>query len=217
MISHNFTLSALSKQGFEAKQNTRLFPLQALQEHSTGILYNHTTNTLKYDWLELSGVQAPTFQMLLDNNALSETGTAKFIGLDIDPDVISGCIEHYSQPHLRHLQEWHTGNLEALLERKNAFPNVGVLVYDTEDGIWRGKWDNLQRVTQYALRQYEKLGEFLLVINVVADPRFATSMSIQRYCDKLSELTGARVKPDSLHRYTSKKSPMLWTMITFGF
>ena len=98
-----------------------------------------------------------------------------------------------------------------------GFVNPACLVYDTEDGVWGGKWDALGRVGAFARRQADAIGEFILVVNVAADPRYATPAAIDRYLAKLSEALEYTVEREALVRYKSSTMPMLWTMITFGF
>ena len=208
----DFTADALSSAGHAAKAATRRMPLEAAMESST--LWRKDGGYLTRDWLELAGHHAPTLQLLLDEGALDPARPARFIGIDSNPAVIAGCRSRYGAETPA---SWHIGQLESLVTARGAFPNVGVLVYDTEDGVWGTKWDALGRVARFAQRQADAIGEFILVVNVVADPRYATPAAIDRYLTQLSDAVGHRVEREALHRYTSSTVPMLWTMVTFGF
>lgn len=211
-MSTDFTDTALTPEGHAAKEETRRFPLDAARESS--FLWSHETGTLRHDWMELSGKEAPTLKLLLGAGALVPGGPARFIGVDSSSEVIRGCQARYGPLAPA---EWHKGRLESLVSGRGAFPNVGVLVYDTEYGMWRGKWSGLNQVGAFARRQADSLGEFVLVVNVASMPKVVTSAHIGRHLDRLSVAVGHEVRRDALHIYRSKILPMYWTMVTFGF
>lgn len=210
-MRQDFTQAALSQEGLTKKAHTRLSPLDLVREHSS-FLWTRTGQHLRHDWMELASHQAPTLQLLMDEGAIN-VGGGKFVGVDLSQAVIDGCRAHYPKAHA----EWHAGRIESLVSQRGAHPNVGVLIYDSEEGVWRGRWDALNRVCAYARAQAEALGEFLLVVNVVADPRFSGPKEIGRYLERISEQVGTEVNEGSLHRYRSNVQPMLWTAIRFGF
>lgn len=211
-MSTDFTDTVLTPEGRSAKAETRQRPLDAVRESS--FLWSHETGTLRCDWMELSGVGAPTLGLLLKEGALVPGGSARFIGVDAQPDVIQGCRALYGPTAPA---EWQEGRMETLVAGRGAFPNVGVLVYDTQDGVWRDSWTALGRVVAFARRQFKELGEFVLVVNVVGDQRFTTGTDVDRYLSRLSDAVGHEVRADALHVYRSKILPMYWTMVTFGF
>jgi hypothetical protein len=94
---------------------------------------------------------------------------------------------------------------------------VGVLVFDSEDGIWRGKWSDLEQVTAFAKLRAAKIGEFALVVNAVAPPHRLKPGDMDKYRKRLSDECGVEIKPEALTPYTSKTEQMVWTMVTFGF
>jgi len=146
-----------------AKQETRVGTLEMVQESS--ILWSARHQALRYDWVELAGKQAPTLQMLLAEGAL--TGSGQFVGVDLDKDIIAECAEVFSAETAAGQCDWSTRNLITLLRDQDALPRTGVLVYDSCECA-RGKaiQRNLDVLFDFAKRQEEQLGQFLLVLNV---------------------------------------------------
>ena len=210
-MEHDFTPTALSDAGHKAKEATRRAPLDAVRADSA-FLWDHASGELRRDWMELAGREAPTLALLIAERALVPGGRAKFVGVDASPSVALGCAEHFGPEAPA---EWRVGRLESLVSGKGSYPNVGVLVYDTEDGAWRERWGALDRVCTYARRQADSLGEFVLVVN--ASARFATPADLDRYRARLALTARRDVLPEALHTYRSRDTPMAWTMLTFGF
>lgn len=195
-----------------AKQATRDLALKLVREHSA-FLWSRTHQHLRYDWVELAGNKAPTLsETLLPAHALD--GPAKFVGVDHRQTVIDGCREQYKGTPA----EWYCGNMKDLVRSKShpLLQNAGVLVYDSVDGWWAEHNHTLELVCRTALRRHAGIGEFLLVVNVVANVKSRTSYDKQAaaHAGRLEKWTG--IKPD-IHIYTSNVKPMFWTALRFGF
>ena len=120
-FSSNFTESA-------EKDVCRVQNIGALRGSRT--LVNRATNTLRLDWLELAGRDAPTSLVLSDSMMLGE---AKFIGVDIEKSVIDS-LRAQQRPHC----EFYHGAFDKLVRNeRHLFSRVGVLNLDTTYG-WQG-------------------------------------------------------------------------------
>lgn len=162
--------------------------------------------------MELAGRRAPTLQLLLDEKALDPNGTARFIGVDHDAKIIRECEKHYASAPAT----WVNNDIGALLKRRNDHADVGVLVFDSEYEIGKNQlYPPLQVVSRFARWQYERLGEFLLVINVVAPERRASDEDVAAYRERLADILGMQVP--SPHVYKSLTERMLWSAHTYGF
>jgi hypothetical protein len=207
----------------EAKWHTRRLPLDILRQHSS-ILWGKKDGVLRFDWMELCGPSAPTLEMLLGHNHIKADESirrrGKFIGVDMEDDVIRGCREKYPNDGSLPIQ-WHCGTLKsALLTSGNESlrDNVGVLIYDSHQSMVRKDSSNIKICLDFAKSQYEKIGEFLLVLNVVADPRWTTTPSSKKnYVELLSSHFSAEVKVEDLLFYKSKILPMAWIALRYGF
>lgn len=197
----------------EAKQATRLRALDLVREHSCN-LWSPSKNALRYDWMELAGHRAPMLATLLREEALN--GGARFIGVDNDEATVEDCRAHYGSEAPA---EWVCGDMRSILTvHKHAHlrGQVGVLVYDSHDAIFDSRLSrHLRPVLDFAKEQREKLGEFLLVLNVTADPRYTKPHHREMYARLLSEEAGYNVPVD--HSYKSKATPMVWTALRYGF
>lgn len=204
----DFTQMALSERGHEAKQETRERALDIVRRSSK--LWARKSESLRYDWMELAGKEAPTLQMLLDEDVLKE---ARFIGVDRSQKVLEGCREHYgpSAP-----AQWVKGSLKTLLRDSASFSNVGVLVYDSFRAV---KGDpiggDLSVLSHFVRRQEKKIGEFVLVINVTQSR--SSEKDIEDYRRLLADSFEMNLEDIDLHQYRSKRTPMLWTAIRLGF
>jgi len=208
----DFTSTTLSDQGFEAKDETRLHALKIVRRSS--FLWSRSQQALRCDWMELAGEQAPTLRLLLDREALASP--ARFIGVDTDPEIILGCRNHYGPEAPA---SWHQGPLIPALRRVGAFDRVGVLVYDSFRAV-KGKRTiqrDLRALARFAQRQRERLGEFLLVLNVDGSPRYRSNDTYDRYREMLRDAFGIPVEPEALHPYVSRKDTMVWTALRWGF
>ena len=207
---HDFTKEGLDPKGFEAKHDTRFLTLEIAKLSDR--LWSRKHQHLRHSWMELAGELAPSFQALMDVDALGPQ--AQFIGVDTEKGVIQRCQEHYQGCPA----SWHHGPLASAIRPLQAFPDVGVLVFDSEYSA-KGKpiRNDVKVLARFAQRQYEALGGFLLVINVAANPRDVSEKDIQAYRMMLSRETGVDIPPEALHRYVSRTVPMIWTAIRFGF
>lgn len=212
MTSPDFTTAALSDEGFEAKDQTRLHALNIVQHSS--FLWSRDQRTLRCDWMELAGTRAPTLQLLLDLNALQPP--SRFVGVDTDPSVIDGCKAHYG-PEAPAI--WHHGPLIPALRRLGPFDQVGVLVYDAFRAVQgeRTIQREVRALARFAMRQQGLLGEFLLIINVDGSPRYRSNGTYDKYRKLLSETFEMPVEAEALHSYVSRQDTMVWTALRWGF
>ena len=200
----------------EAKENTRRLAIEIAQQ--SPCLWSRSRNALRYDWMELAGKFAPTLQTLRSTGAL---GGRRFLGVDTAADIIRECEAHYGRDDA----VWIHGTLRDILEGAghiDTVARVGVLVYDSHDGVHASDIDRtLRPLFDFAHRQRAIIGEFLLILNLAAVYRVAKKQDMDRYIDRytkvLSEGLGAPVSADDIHRYTSNKTQMLWVALRFGF
>lgn len=197
----------------EAKRATRLRALNLVRDQSCN-LWSPSKNALRYDWMELAGHHAPMLATLLGEGALN--GGARFIGVDTDEATVEGCQRHYGSEAPA---EWVCGSIRSVLTaHKHAHlrSRVGVLVYDSHDAIFDHHLPSqLRPVLNFANQQREELGEFLLVLNITADPRYTKPHHREMYARMLSEEVGYDVPVE--HSYKSKVTPMVWTALRYGF
>ena len=214
MASPDYTQEALSGEGHQAKQATRVRALGLVKQSS--FLWSRDHQALTCDWVELAGARAPTLQYLLEEQVLRPDLPARFIGVDHDEDVIRGCRELFGDDGPA---SWHQGGLAPALRREDAFPRAGVLVYDSHRSVKgdRTTLKEIDRLARFAEHQCSKLNEFMLVLNVSAHPRDVSEQDVEDYLRALSTAVGFEVPLESLHRYVSKHVPMLWTALTWGF
>jgi hypothetical protein len=207
----------------EAKWHTRRLPLDILKQHSS-ILWGKRDGALRFDWMELCGPSAPTLEMLMASGSLKPSASSckqgRFIGVDKEESVIKECKAKYSNNDDNSFV-WHNGTLKsAILNSSNESirDNVGVLVYDSHQSIARKDISNIKLCLEFSKEQFEKIGEFLLVLNVVADPRYISGSShMQDYADLLSSYFVSKVSVDDLLIYKSKVVPMAWIALRYGF
>lgn len=134
----------------------RAFNLAALD----GSLYlTGPGGCLMVDWLELAGVGAPTADLLAPR-----LGPGHFIGVDLDASVIRDN-EALGRPHCR----WVHADVEHVLRRPALVNNIGALNLDTLMS-WAGAdlEAMISEVAPFVLRQFDRLGEFLLIVNAAA-------------------------------------------------
>lgn len=198
-----------------AKQETRELPLDIIKQSS--FLFDEETETLRCGWAELCGYKAPTFEMLISKKILQNDHTSGFfVGIDIEKKIIEDCKKTYTSGH------WICTKMkEFLLSKKyqQISEKIGVLVFDSHDGMNRNSFKNseIKDCIQFAKKQYQALGEFLLIINIVGNKRFITDNDKQNYTDFLSKEIGFTISPHLLKKYKSKKTDMYWLAIRFGF
>jgi hypothetical protein len=196
------------------KVHSRLATLSLVRDHSS-FIWSRKHNTLRLDWVETSGTHAPSFQLLLDEAALT-SGNGKFIGVDTEADVISGCESHFASA--KDFSEWKHGNLITLLRDRAASERVGIVVYDSFDAAHgRKMMSNVRFLLDFAVEQFERLPEFLLVLNVVVQ----RTSDLTAYKDLLREyVPDADLSEEggAFFQYEGRKgTKMLLTRVRFGF
>jgi hypothetical protein len=207
----------------EAKWHTRMLPLELLKNHSS-ILWGKKYGTLRFDWMELCGPSAPTLEMLLDsgsiNSSMSGVRSGRFIGIDMQEIVIKDCKLKYNSVSNSSV-EWYHGTLKSAIlnhSNENLRNNVGVLVYDSHQSMIRKDTSNIRMCLNFAQDQYSKIGEFLLILNVVADHRWTSKSSCKEdYVKFLASYFSEKINVDDLLIYKSKVLPMAWIALRYGF
>ncbi len=140
------------------KARQRQLTLDLLRQRATGLVRD---GQLACSWVELCGPRAPTLTLLQAQDVLGANG--RFIGVDKDAAVVAAC----RATHAEAAADWHHALLEDLFRMdREAFPNMGVLVYDSLLSV-RGEKarQRLQLLAEVALARAAQLGEFMLVLN----------------------------------------------------
>lgn len=207
----------------EAKWHTRRLPLEILKKHSS-ILWGKKDGALRFDWMELCGPSAPTLEMLLESGSLKPSVSGgrhgRFIGIDMQEIIIKDCKVKYTSVSDFSI-EWYHGTLKSAIlnySNENLRNNVGVLVYDSHQSMIRKDTSNIRMCLNFAQEQYAKIGEFLLILNVVADPRWISKPSCkEEYVEFLTSYFSEKINVDDLLIYKSKAMPMAWIALRYGF
>ena len=206
MTRGDYTKEALSPKGHDNKEYTRMRALEIVS--NSCLLWDTANKHLVYSWMELAGPGAPTLQMLLDHEALSPNSL--FYGVDIDPKVIAACRKQYAEvPQAR----WIEADLSCIVARHT---DVGVLVFDSHNGVVGDDFEeSLEMLNIVAKAQAERLGEFLLVINASSSRR--SREEVDSYPALLTKHFRMPVQASHIHKYVSKKTPMHWVALRWGF
>lgn len=179
-------------------------------------IFSQATSSLRCDWIELPGNNAPTLYGLVQRRMLSPG--YKFIGVDLDTNVLQSCAA-YHFPLTKDAQEWVHGNLISILRNdRDVWPNAGVLNFDSFRQS-RGKLvrGDLEVLIDFARRRQARLGEFLLILNVAC--REGRANATARMRETLTELLDRDV-PESafaIYRSEGKRTFMLNARLRFGF
>jgi hypothetical protein len=196
------------------KEQTRQNNLDLVRHYSSRI-YSRHHHHLRLDVLDLCGENAPFLQLLLDEQVL---GPGRYVGVDVDPDVVARCRTRFASDDVI---QWHHGDLVARLRSDtNAWPNVGVLNYDSQRrGSQAPVRQDLRVLASFAKRQWERHGEFLLIVNVTTarDGAPKTVRHLRRVLE--TEFEGLTLHDDSFHIYTSvgRWQPMVHVRLRLGF
>lgn len=143
----------------EAKQVSR--ELNFAQVMRCPHLFNQRAGTLRCDWIELPGTNAPTFQLLLERGWLKD---ARFFGPENDEDVFADLCEKFGErgPHHQFFPQ-----AAHLFLRGRHAQRCGVYNFDSfhlaRDSAFR---ISLRQAWAFASLQEKRLGNFALIINV---------------------------------------------------
>lgn len=191
------------------KHKTR-FDNFALAKQGAPILWSKHLNHFRVDWLELCGQQAPTYSLIKPH-----LGNHTFIGVDTDPQAITS-----SQALGNENALWITANLFDLIKnRDERIQQVGVLNYDSFEGVGERNEESLSYLIDFAKRQTEKLSAFLLILNF-ANPR---KVKVEKSAKKLAEMLVSQTRQDWTakdvlrYKYVSRAVVMFNIPIKFGF
>ena len=203
---------------YPKKHQIRVGTLDLLRDetHPTCLWHN---GHLTHDWVELCG-DAPdvTCGLLLKEGAIIP-GSGRYIGVNRDPDII----RRNSQAYAGDTTQWvHADILHLLSDLDNpTLHNVGVLVFGAfyspsnleQDAI-------LTPVLTFARSQYERLGQFLLVINQAMRGTRSVSLAAARtrFAQSIQEYCGIDHIPDSAFiTYRSRNANMRILRLSFGW
>lgn len=126
------------------------------------LLFDVPQARFRCDWLELSGTGAPTAAELFKHKLIQ--APQRFIGWDLNGEVVAGCENTYADDIREGRAVFRAGNLNDNLEGKEH-EDVGVLVWDaTETADTNFQNHVFPGLAQFARRQRERLGGFLLVL-----------------------------------------------------
>lgn len=201
------------------KQECRQWNLEGLQG-SHGFL-THRGKTLLRDWVELAGEGAPTLELL--KPWLGGPADAKFIGIDRNPAVLQRCQEKYKDhPHA----DWvpATSLQSALQYQRERFKNVGVINFDTTDGL-QSSMESLEirfkPVLEFVQETLPRAREMLLIINMVGRG-IGVQECVRTYEDLLQpllQLTERKLEEGDFLRYhsTRRGTPMVNVRVRLGY
>ena len=216
-----------------SKVNARSRPLEVIRTESN-LLWDYQRKETRCSWLELAGGGAPTCDLLLQEGALGKN----FLGVDLDLSIVTGCKTKYADLCTAGMAHFHHGDLLAMVRGYSpVVQDVGVLVYDTQQGLPHRNLDNpddelVRAVTdliQFGKKQHKELGEFLLVINVTQQrasvdncnrwPLLLAQKLVEAKVLLPEQVEQVRRNPDCLvGKYPcSKAGSMLFSLIRFGF
>ena len=183
------------------------------------------TSRLWYDghltcaWAEIcGGAPDSTGKYLLEEGML--TSEAPFIGINLDQAIIDANREAFAEAGDR--TRWICGTLESIVtDLENPdLKNVGVLVFDA---FYSPVNTNLRAILNpvfaFAKAQFDRLGQFVLVINQTLRGRKGRPLEVgcRQYEEVLEKHFGLRDIPDSAYTiYTSRRARMRVLRLVFG-
>lgn len=210
-MSHDFTASP-------TKHATREQTFAVVRDSASfwNCLSGEPSACLKKNWLELTSIDDPTFQMLLDANAL-QPGKSCYIGVSNDPAVIEHNRAAFAAETKAGLAKWICANLEDILADLSFEPNVGVVV---ADGYMSVSNRNLRSSFGPIFNYVKARQPCHLVLNYVLRIRGGQTLDaeIVKYQQIVSEYVGENVPPESFYRYMTEKrhSAMMLCRVHFG-
>ena len=219
-----------------SKENARRRPLEVIRTESN-LLWNYLERKTRCKWLELAGTEAPTCDLLVQEQALGNT----FIGLDLQLDgtpIIEGCLAKYADLVATDKAVFiHVNMLNLIRDDHPLIREVGVLVFDTNRGLGSRNLDDpeddlvleVTDLIKFGKKQQKRLGEFVLVLNITQ--QHAKTSNRERWpvvlAEKLVEakvlfpedVERVRINPECLvGKYPCLGSDeMLFSLIRFGF
>jgi len=197
------------------KAETRRRTLSIVQEHTRFWHNGHLT----CDWMELCGKGDETLRMLLDADAL-QPGCGRYLGVNMEEAVLDHNRKEFVPQTEAGLVQWVLGDLCTLLSDLDAFPNTGIIVFDSFNSASKVNLDViLDTILGFAKSQQRKLGQALVVLNLalrgnMVHGREAGKRRLQEY---LRERLGVEVSQEQFHDYRSKKVEMRMCWIGLGF
>lgn len=164
--------------------------------------------------IELCGKKAPLYDMIKKSNKIGVGGF--YIGVDIHRDIVEECKSIFSDS----TSLWINSRMGEvlLLEKILQVKGCQILILDSHYGVHRKNYHkgDIIDCIAFAKKQKERLGEFLLVINI-CNSRYSKDSDIERYCNFLSKEVGRAITKEDFIFYKSKKEYMMWVAISFGF
>jgi hypothetical protein len=195
----------------EEKERTRDLVLE-FSKRSTTLL--DSNNRFSVVIIDLCGKRAPFYSMIKENGKIGSGGF--YIGVDLDVKIVKECKSLFCDNTSLFLNS----KLGMLLCREDI-PEVQscqILILDSHYGTNKKNFysGDIINSIDFAKKQKDKLGEFLLVVNL-CHGRFSKESDIERYCKFLTEEVGRKITKDDFIFYRSKKEMMMWIAISFGF
>jgi len=142
--------------------------------------------------------------------------------VEYDKSVYDENVAHYTnRPEVTFVHD----DLHRIIDNTEALPDVGVLVYDSFDGVAGlskpnsrahrsgGLIDHLKAILRFAEVRSRRLGSFLLVLNVSCMRASKADEVAYRswVTDYIGPAYGRRIES-----YTSRKTTMLYLAICYG-
>lgn len=158
---------------------------------------------LLVDWMELSAKKDPAFILLRDGGALTP---GRFIGVSREPEVIKFNSEFFRADIEAERALYIQGELGMELFDLDAFPRLGVLVFDGFTSVSNMKLAyQLDPLFRFASARAQRNGQMFLVICMVQRSNRVRNhdQGLQSYRRFLQERLGVDVSDNQLERYKS--------------
>ena len=158
----NTTRHVFSAQANPTKARTRDKTLHLVQDE-TWFWYD---GVLTADWIELCAERDETLQLLLREGAL-QPGKGRYVGVNKDAALLARNRDHFAEATAAGLVEWVEGTWEDVLSDLSAYPNAGILVFDSFNSVANEHLaEILEPTIQFAHARQATLGQALVVLNL---------------------------------------------------
>ena len=212
-------IHAFSAAEYPEKHETRTDTLNLLRDENypTSLFYDgHLTR----DWMELCGDKPDETCALLLQEGVLKQGHGKYIGINREQSIIDSNAAHYAGDAGR--TRWICGNTAHLLMETDdpRFRDVGVFVFDAFNSVTNLDLEQiLYPILHFAKTQYERHGQFLLVVNLslrgcggrpLREAKAQFNQIIQKHC-------GISVPQSAFITYRSKIVVMRLLRLSYGW
>lgn len=195
----------------EEKDRTRNLVFE-FAERSTTLM--DSDNKIAVPIIDLCGRGAPTYDMIKNKNIMGPKFF--YVGVDLDANIIEECRSMFQDSTSIFLNSKIGDVLWA--EEFDEVRRCQILILDSHYGTNKKNYyrGDIIDCIDFAKKQKEMLGEFLLVINI-CHGRFSTSKHLKKYCEFLTKEVGREITESDFIFYKSKVEQMMWIAISFGF